>query len=150
MMDNAFHSCFSRVMNHTFLLIVLLLSTSITNAQSVRKILVLHGGGGSETSIRMGVADIANELGSSSSTEEYEFVYANGGYGSSGTYLWIPDPPGGKGEPTTDPDIAAASVENLNMIVESEGPFYGIMGYSQGAAFTAVYLSKVPVGTKTF
>lgn len=113
-----------------------------TYAQEVRKILVLHGGGGNPSSISGAVADIENELGS-----DYEFVYGSGGYGSSASRLWIPDPPGGKGEPTTDPDIAINSVENLDQILEDEGPFYGIMGYSQGAAFVAVYLSKVPANT---
>jgi len=51
------------------------------------------------------------------------------------------------GEPTHDPAFADASIQELNVIVESAGPFYGLLGYSQGAAFVPVYLSRVPVGT---
>jgi len=86
------------------------------------------------------VSDIADELGS-----DYEFVYASGGYGDMLSSKWIPDPDMGK--PTTDADIASDSVENLDAILDDEGPFYGIMGFGQGAAFTAVYLSLVPADT---
>jgi len=74
----------------------------------------------------------------------FEFVYGDGPYEPN---LWMADPPGGKDEPTTDPDWAIESVNHLNEIVETEGPFYGLLGYSQGAAYTAVYLSDIPDNT---
>ena len=38
-------------------------------------------------------------------------------------------------------------VEKLNTTVSNDGPFDGIMGYSQGAAAVPVYLSQVKTGT---
>ena len=38
-------------------------------------------------------------------------------------------------------------VDKLNTIISNEGPFDGIMGYSQGAAAVPVYLSQVNTGT---
>ena len=119
-------------------------SLTFTSAQKP-KILCLHGGTGNQDSIAAGVADIANAL------PEYEFVYANGAYGiSQNSYVWIPDPPGGKGEPTTDPGWADESIQVLDDILEAQGPFHGILGYSQGAAFVPVYLSRVPNDTFQF
>ena len=39
-----------------------------------------------------------------------------------------------KGEPTTDPNWADLSISYLDQMVEDNGPFYAILGYSQGAA----------------
>ena len=36
---------------------------------------------------------------------------------------------------TTDPDFDAESLAALDRIVEEQGPFAGILGYSQGAAY---------------
>jgi len=114
----------------------------LASAQTKSKILCLHGGRGNADSMKFLVRDIENAL------PEYEFVYANGAHDSGkGGYLWIKDPPGGKGEPTTDPGWADESIQVLNTIVEEQGPFYGILGYSQGAAFVPVYLSRVNDGT---
>jgi hypothetical protein len=55
--------------------------------------------------------------------------------------LWYGDPPGGKGQPTTDANWASAAFATLDGLVSSQGPFDGIVGYSQGAAMTIVYLS---------
>ncbi len=76
-----------------------------------------------------------------------EFVYADGGYPAGSTRLWVPDPPGGKESATTDPDVAAASMAVLDEIVQNQGPFFGILGYSQGSMFVKAYLSHAPVGT---
>ena len=82
---------------------------------------------------------------------EYDFVYANAAYSDgAGGYLWILDPPGGKDDPTTDPDFAADSVQTLDEIVETQGPFAGIVGYSQGAAFVPVYLANAQQNTFDF
>ena len=34
--------------------------------------------------------------------------------------------PGGKGQPTTDPNVASQSIDVLTNIVQTQGPFYGI------------------------
>ena len=107
---------------------------------AIRKILCLHGGGGNAKEFQgsPGINSLRESLGS-----DYEWVFAQAPDGG----LWMRDPPGGKKKPTTDPDWAAESVSILNSIVEEQGPFYGILGYSQGAAFIPVYLSRVPDGT---
>jgi len=121
-------------------LVALLFSSAIAQRP---KILCLHGGGGSAD----GFASDPGMLDLTAALPEYDFVYATGGYGSQNSALWIRDPPGGKGEPTTDPDWAAESVDALDQLVEEEGPFVGILGYSQGAAFVPVYLAHAPAGT---
>ena len=110
------------------------------------KILCLHGGGGTGAGFSGEVRDLENAL------PQYEFVYADGGYrvGNSGNRLWISDPPGGKGQPTTDPAFSDESIAALDALRESEGPFAGILGYSQGAAYVPVYLSRVPENTFDF
>ena len=75
---------------------------------------------------------------------EIEFVFPTGSYDGP---LWIPDPPNGKGEPTTDPDIASLSVNALEAVVADQGPFYGILGYSQGGAFVTTFLSQTSSAT---
>jgi len=118
------------------------LGLSSVTAQQVRKILALHGGGGTPSGFRGELRDLERAL------PEFEFVYARGGFPVDGgnNNLWIPDPPS-KDRPTTSPNIADASLNNLNQILEEEGPFYGILGYSQGAAFVPVYLANAPVGS---
>jgi len=106
----------------------------------IRKILCLHGGGGNAKEFQhsSGIKALRKTLGS-----DYELIFAQAPDGG----LWMRDPPEGKSKPTTDPDWAAESIGILNSIVEARGPFYGILGYSQGAAFIPVYLSRVPDGT---
>jgi hypothetical protein len=71
--------------------------------------------------------------------QAYEFIFANAPDDGG---LWIQDPPGGKGEPTTDPDWAAESISYLNEFVTNNGPFHGILGYSQGSAMATVFLAS--------
>merc|ERR1719361_794090 len=111
-------------------------SSTTSSPGGRRKILCLHGGGGSP----QGFAYSAGMIALEAALPEIEFVYATSGYDG----LWILDPPGGKGEPTTDPHFADASLQSLDEIVASDGPFYGILGYSQGAAFVPVYLAHAP------
>jgi len=105
---------------------------SSDNVSSKLKILCLHGGEQSVASFRVLLTDLINEL------SEFEFVFAET---PEENYLWIRDPPGGKDEPTTDPDWASRSIDYLNNIVEEKGPFYGILGYSQGGAMALTYLA---------
>ena len=106
------------------------------------KILCLHGGGGS-------AAGFESSFGGSVALRDalsqgYELVFAQTPLAGG---KWIEDPPGGKSNPTTDPQWASTSVTYLNALVASSGPFHGILGYSQGAAMAIVYLSQ---GTATF
>lgn len=104
------------------------------------KILALHGGGQSVSSFRSmpGMKDLMYEL------PEFEFVFVDS---PEDGHVWIRDPPGGKQFPTTDPSWADDTIAFLDKIVEEQGPFYGILGFSQGAAVIPVYLSKT---TNTF
>jgi len=107
---------------------------------SARKILCLHGGG-------EGAAGFQAQAGMAALEEalcpDYEFVYAQAPDGG----LWMRDPPGGKGQATTDPDWSSESISILDQIVQDQGPFYGILGYSQGSAFVPAYLSYSTVNT---
>jgi hypothetical protein len=87
-----------------------------------------------------GVPDLAARLGSA-----FTFVYASIGSPST-PETWWDDPPT-KGQPTTDRNHAAAMVAALDAIRADQGPFWGLIGYSQGAAAVPVYLSNVPDGT---
>ena len=138
-----------------FLPLLLLASTGFLSPCLARKkILCLHGGGGTGEGFAGEMRELEQAL------PDFEFVYANGGYPvdggtefgkpTQGGYLWIPDPPGGKGEPTTDPFISDASIAALDELRANEGPFDGILGYSQGAAYVPVYLSRVPENTFEF
>ena len=103
--------------------------------QGPRKILALHGGGETANGLRnqQGMQDLMASL------SDYEFVFASAPESNN---VWIRDPPGGKGEPTTDRDWADNSIAYLDQIVEEQGPFYAILGYSQGAAMVPVYLAN--------
>ena len=103
--------------------------------QGPRKILALHGGGETANGLRnqQGMQDLMASL------NDYEFVFASAPESNN---VWIRDPPGGKGEPTTDRDWADNSIAYLDQIVEQQGPFYAILGYSQGAAMIPVYLAN--------
>ena len=104
------------------------------------KVLALHGGGQTANSFMsmQGTQDLMNAL------PTFDFVFASTPENNN---VWIRDPPGGKGEPTTDPDWADLSIDYLDQVVENDGPFYAIMGYSQGAAMIPVYLANTD---KTF
>ncbi|MED5308780.1 MAG: YHYH protein, partial [Candidatus Thermoplasmatota archaeon] len=104
------------------------------------KILALHGGGETANGLRnqQGTQDLMNAL------PGFDFVFASTPESNN---VWIKDPPGGKGEPTTDPDWADLSISYLDQMVEDNGPFYAILGYSQGAAMVPVYLANTD---KTF
>jgi predicted esterase len=103
------------------------------------RILCLHGGGDSAAGLRSQVGMAALQ----SSMPHFDFIFASAPHSG----LWIRDPPGGKALATTDVNWASPSVASLNQIVMSQGPFYGILGYSQGSAMALYYLSQVPPGT---
>ena len=99
------------------------------------KILALHGGGETASGLesQQGMQDLMDAL------PEFEFIFASAPESNN---VWIRDPPGGKGEPTTDPDWADTSISYLDQMVIDEGPFYALLGYSQGAAMIPVYLAN--------
>lgn len=110
-------------------------SDSQIGPQGPLKILALHGGGQTANGFRsmQGMQDLMASL------SDYEFFFASTPESNN---VWIRDPPGGKGQPTTDRDWADASISYLDQIVEQEGPFHAILGYSQGAAMIPVYLAN--------
>ena len=99
-----------------------------------KKVLVLHGGDDSASDVKRQTSDLLSALGS-----DYEFVYGSIGNPCTGENWWAD--PVKKDTPTTDPDHAKPMIDKLNTILEKDGPFDGIMGYSQGGAAVAVYLS---------
>ena len=108
-----------------------------------RKILCLHGGGETGPSFRdsAGMRDVVQRAGDS-----YEFVFLTGPYASRRA-LWIRDPPGGKSNPTTDVNWDGLSTAEIDSVIAAQGPFYGILGYSQGTAMALAYLSHAPAHT---
>ena len=109
-------------------------ANSSSNSSSKLKILVLHGGGETSTSFQGqgGVISLMNNL------SDYEFVFAD----APKNNVWMQDPPDGKGKATSDPNWADDSISYLDNLVTQHGPFFGILGYSQGAAFIPVYLAN--------
>ena len=107
------------------------------DTSEVKKILCLHGGGssGSVLENQQGMQDLMDELGNG-----YEFVFTNSPESGG---VWIRDPPGGKEDPTTDLDWADNSVTHLKNLIAANGPFYGILGYSQGAAMVILLLAHL-------
>ena len=98
------------------------------------KLLCLHGGGQSAAGFEGDLQALASSLGS-----HVTFVFGSSPYAAN---LWIRDPPGGKGEPTTDPDWALDSFTYLDDLISSQGPFDGLVGFSQGGAMTVAYLAQ--------
>ena len=106
---------------------------------SEKKILCLHGGEGNAQAFyyQPGMQDLMNGLDS----DKYQFVFVQ--TPESGD-VWINDPPGGKEKPTTNESWADLSINSLNDLIQSQGPFYAILGYSQGATMSIVYVSENP------
>ena len=69
---------------------------------------------------------------------EFEFIFAESPLTSN---TWWNDPVD-KNTPTTDVNHASESINYLNNFINQEGPFYAILGYSQGAAMAIVYISQ--------
>ena len=98
------------------------------------KILSLHGGGESSSAFesQQGMQDLMGAL------PEFEFVFVQSPEDGS---VWVRDPPGGKEQGTNDPSWADRSIDFLDEFVHNNGPFYGLLGFSQGAAMSAIYLA---------
>lgn len=111
----------------------------LNGAGNKPRILALHGGGGNgaDFSRQQGVRDLAAAL------PQFEFVFANAPEAGG---LWLLDPPS-KAQPTTDSNWAGRSISYLDSFVAEHGPFYGLMGYSQGTPMSLVYLAHAPANT---
>ena len=118
------------------------ISVTVPTQTATLKILCLHGGGGSSASIQAGTAALRSALPSSVSWVFAQSPYAGG--------LWVPDPPGGKSQPTTNRDVADESVTYLDNLLATQGPFDGLLGYSQGSMMTTYYLARKAPGTFRF
>lgn len=103
------------------------------------KILVLHGGGSNSEVLKYQVG--MQNLMNSNELNNYEFVFVNSPYKDGN---WWPDPPS-KNEPTTNINHAELSINYLKNFIKTNGPFYGILGYSQGAAMSIVLLAYTDI-----
>lgn len=110
-------------------------------AGSRSKILCLHGGGSSASDFNSGTSHIQQSM------SQYEFVFVDAAEAGG---LWVLDPPGGKDAPTTDPAVDLASYTLLDGVLQTQGPFVGIMGYSQGSMYSIAYMAHAPPGTFQF
>ena len=105
----------------------------IKENNNLPKILCLHGGGQSALQFKSmkGTQDLINAL------PEYNFHFVNSPLSSN---VWWNDPID-KNTPTTDPDHPKQSVDFLSEYIKKNGPFEGILGYSQGAAMIITLLA---------
>ena len=108
--------------------------TFISTHLHANRILCLHGGGGSASSLeyQQGMQDLVAAL------PDCEFIFASSPVSGG---VWYDDPPGGGKVPTNDPNWADVSVNYLNNFIEANGPFDAILGYSQGVPMSLVYLA---------
>ena len=103
------------------------------------KILALHGGGDTPEGLesQSGMQALMADL------PEFEFFFADAPDDDSiCDQCWYGDPPGGKDEPNEDRNWADGSIAYLDQVVADHGPFYGILGYSQGVPMATVYLAN--------
>ena len=116
-----------------FLLCLLPLSL-FASVMHANKILCLHGGGGSGASFQYqtGIQDLIQAL------PDWDFVFATSPVPGG---VWYDDPPGGGKEPTNDPNWANTAINYLDNLIQSEGPFDAILGYSQGVPMSLVYIA---------
>ena len=112
-----------------------ILCTFICAQLCANRILCLHGGGGSASSLeyQQGMQDLIAAL------PDCEFIFASSPVSGG---VWYNDPPGGGKDPTYDPNWADVSVNYLNDFIEANGPFDAILGYSQGVPMSLVYLAR--------
>jgi len=98
-----------------------------------KKILCLHGGGQSIESLRFQLSDITNEL-----KDTFTFDYLSAP--NTDNTWW--DSNKDKNTPTTDPAHANKFLTDITNKIENDGPYYGLLGYSQGAAACIYFLSE--------
>ena len=74
-------------------------------AEALPKVLCLHGGGGTAAAFQAQLSELTGALSS-----EFEFFFPQAPESGG---VWVLDPPGGKGQATTDPNWASASDFNV-------------------------------------
>ena len=108
--------------------------TNITNNTNKKKILCLHGY--SETAEnfenQQGMQDLINSV----DLNEYEFIFVNSPLNNN---KWWEDP---VNNTPTDINHANISINYLIDYINNNGPFYGILGYSQGASMAIIILAN--------
>ena len=103
------------------------------------KILALHGGGDTPE----GLENQAGMQALMADLPEFEFFFADAPDDDSlCDQCWYADPPGGKDEPNENRSWADISIAYLDEVVAEHGPFYGILGYSQGVPMATVYIAN--------
>ena len=103
------------------------------------KILALHGGGDTPE----GLENQAGMQALMADLPEFEFFFADAPDDESlCDQCWYADPPGGKDEPNENRSWAELSIAYLDQVVADHGPFYGILGYSQGVPMATVYIAN--------
>ena len=103
------------------------------------KILALHGGGDTPEGLenQPGMQALMADL------PEFEFFFADAPDDDSlCDQCWYADPPGGKDEPNENRSWADISMAYLDQVVADHGPFYGILGYSQGVPMATIYIAN--------
>lgn len=103
------------------------------NTVNKKKILCFHGGNSNSFYFKnqKGMTDLIESL------PEFEFIFLDS---PSGNNLWW-DSPDDKNNPTTTDKSVLWKIIYLNQYVKKNGPFYGLLGFSQGASMIIVYLS---------
>ena len=102
---------------------------------TTRKILCLHGGGQSIDNLKYQLNDIINDLNNIFTFDFLEAPNTNN--------TWWNDPIN-KTTPTQDENHANDFLNDIDTKISNNGPYYGLLGYSQGVAACIVYLSYRP------
>lgn len=110
---------------------------TLTPPTEKKKILCLHGGEESATSFKnqAGMIDLRTQLEDSF---DFHFIDAPNSIGVN-QFIWIDEQK--EGETQADPQLAINSINTLDKYILDNGPFYAILGYSQGASMALVYVS---------
>tara|TARA_B100000282_G_scaffold295119_2_gene273696 strand:+ start:67 stop:1203 length:1137 start_codon:yes stop_codon:yes gene_type:complete len=117
------------------------------SSMNSNKILCLHGGGQTAVSFRNdpGMTSLINDL----SGIQFDFpespVTNDQGIKN---YVWIEDAPGGKEAGTDDLYWANESIEYLTKYVIDNGPYFGILGFSQGVPMALCMLAYTNINFK--
>ena len=99
----------------------------------LKKILCLHGGGGSAFgfSQQSGMAQLIETIG------DVQFIFAESPHPGG---IWFDD--GKESDVVQISNLAIQSINYLDSFIATNGPFYGVLGYSQGVAMCLAYLSS--------
>lgn len=111
-----------------------------------KKILCLHGGGQTINSFKNmpGMKQLLNDLG-----DNFDFVFISSNESKNDDNLWLND---NKIDSNSPSNKAISSIKYIERYIIDNGPFYGILGFSQGVAIILSYLGykKILPENKTF